>query len=59
MRPAARKWRLAFEDEDRNEDPEALHELHDRLIEIRRVLDDLGAVAAELGERPSSAFSRL
>ena len=37
------------EDEDRDDDPEAVHELHDRLIEIRRVLDDLGAVAAELG----------
>ena len=36
------------EDEDRDEDPEAVHELHDRLIEIRRALDDLGAVAAEL-----------
>ena len=25
-----------------------MHELHDRLIEIRRVLDDLGAVTSEL-----------
>jgi hypothetical protein len=25
-----------------------VHELHDRLIEIRRVLDDLGAVTTEL-----------
>jgi hypothetical protein len=25
-----------------------VHELHDRLIEIRRVLDDLGAVTSEL-----------
>ena len=25
-----------------------MHELHDRLIEIRRVLDDLGAVTTEL-----------
>ena len=32
-----------------DEDPEAVHELHDRLIEIRRVLDDLGAVTSELG----------
>jgi hypothetical protein len=30
------------------EDPEAVHELHDRLIEIRRALDDLGAVTSEL-----------
>lgn len=37
------------DEEDRDEDPEAVHELHDRLIEIRRVLDDLGAVASELG----------
>jgi len=35
-------------DEDRDEDPEAVHELHDRLIEIRRALDDLGAVTSEL-----------
>jgi hypothetical protein len=35
-------------DEDGNEDPEAVHELHDRLIEIRRALDDLGAVTSEL-----------
>ena len=26
-----------------------MHELHDRLIEIRRALDDLGAVTSELG----------
>jgi hypothetical protein len=36
------------EDDDPLEDPEAVHELHDRLIEIRRVLDDLGAVTSEL-----------
>jgi hypothetical protein len=36
------------EQDDPDEDPEAVHELHDRLIEIRRVLDDLGAVTAEL-----------
>ena len=35
--------------EDGDEDPEAVHELHDRLIEIRRALDDLGAVTSELG----------
>jgi len=49
-RPAARYGTDELdEDEDRDEDPEAVHELHDRLIEIRRVLDDLGGVAAELG----------
>jgi len=36
------------EADDPLEDPEAVHELHDRLIEIRRVLDDLGAVTTEL-----------
>jgi hypothetical protein len=36
------------EEDDAEEDPEAVHELHDRLIEIRRVLDDLGAVTSEL-----------
>ena len=36
------------EQDDPDEDTEAVHELHDRLIEIRRVLDDLGAVTAEL-----------
>jgi hypothetical protein len=36
------------EDDDPLEDPEAVHELHDRLIEIRRVLDDLGAITTEL-----------
>jgi hypothetical protein len=36
------------QDEDPLEDPEAVHELHDRLIEIRRALDDLGAVTSEL-----------
>ena len=36
------------EPDDPLEDPEAVHELHDRLIEIRRVLDDLGAVTTEL-----------
>jgi hypothetical protein len=35
-------------DDDPDEDPEAVHELHDRLIEIRRALDDLGAVTDEL-----------
>jgi hypothetical protein len=35
-------------DDDPLEDPEAVHELHDRLIEIRRALDDLGAVTSEL-----------
>jgi hypothetical protein len=34
--------------DDPDEDPEAVHELHDRLIEIRRALDDLGAVTTEL-----------
>jgi hypothetical protein len=34
--------------EDPDEDPEAVHELHDRLIEIRRALDDLGAITSEL-----------
>jgi len=38
-----------LDDEERDEDSEAVHELHDRLIEIRRALDDLGAVAGELG----------
>jgi hypothetical protein len=38
-----------LDDDDPDEDPEAVHELHDRLIEIRRVLDDLGAVTSELG----------
>jgi hypothetical protein len=37
-----------LDDEDPDEDPEAVHELHDRLIEIRRALDDLGAVTTEL-----------
>jgi hypothetical protein len=36
------------EDDDPDEDPEAVHELHDRLIEIRRALDDLGAITSEL-----------
>ena len=36
------------DEDDLDEDPEAVHELHDRLIEIRRVLDDLGAVTSEL-----------
>jgi len=36
------------QDDDPDEDPEAVHELHDRLIEIRRALDDLGAVTSEL-----------
>jgi hypothetical protein len=34
--------------DDPLEDPEAVHELHDRLIEIRRALDDLGAITSEL-----------
>jgi hypothetical protein len=38
----------ADDEDDPDEDPEAVHELHDRLIEIRRVLDDLGAVTSEL-----------
>jgi hypothetical protein len=37
-----------LDQDDPTEDPEAVHELHDRLIEIRRALDDLGAVTAEL-----------
>jgi hypothetical protein len=36
------------ENDDPLEDPEAVHELHDRLIEIRRALDDLGAITTEL-----------
>jgi hypothetical protein len=36
------------DNENPDEDPEAVHELHDRLIEIRRALDDLGAVTSEL-----------
>jgi hypothetical protein len=36
------------DDENPDEDPEAVQELHDRLIEIRRALDDLGAVTSEL-----------
>jgi hypothetical protein len=36
------------DNDDPLEDPEAVHELHDRLIEIRRALDDLGAVTSEL-----------
>jgi len=36
------------DDDNPDEDPEAVHELHDRLIEIRRALDDLGAVTTEL-----------
>jgi hypothetical protein len=43
---------IADEDPDDNqdpdEDPEAVHELHDRLIDIRRALDDLGAITTEL-----------
>jgi hypothetical protein len=36
-------------DEDLDdEDPEAVHDLHDRLIEIRRALDNLGGVTTEL-----------
>jgi hypothetical protein len=37
-----------LDDQDPDEDPEAVHELHDRLIEIRRALDDLGAITSEL-----------
>ena len=37
-----------LDEHDPDEDPEAVHELHDRLIEIRRALDDLGAVTSEL-----------
>jgi len=36
------------DDDDPDEDPEAVHELHDRLIDIRRALDDLGAVTSDL-----------
>jgi hypothetical protein len=36
------------QDDDPDEDPEAVHELHDRLIEIRRALDLLGAITSEL-----------
>jgi hypothetical protein len=36
------------EDDDPLEDPEAVHELHDHLIEIRRVLADLDAVTTEV-----------
>jgi hypothetical protein len=36
------------QDDDPTEDPEAVHELHDRLIEIRRALDLLGAITSEL-----------
>jgi len=36
------------QDDDPDEDPEEVHELHDRLIEIRRALDDLGAITSEL-----------
>jgi len=48
------------DDDGQDEDPEAVHELHDRLIEIRRALDDLGAVPSELaatraGKRPSGS----
>jgi hypothetical protein len=39
---------LVDDEDDPDEDPEAVHELHDRLIEIRRALDDLGAVTTEL-----------
>jgi hypothetical protein len=35
-------------DDDPDEDLEAVHELHGRLVEIRRALDDLGAVTSEL-----------
>jgi hypothetical protein len=35
-------------DDNPDEDPEAVHELHDRLIEVRRALDDLGAISTEL-----------
>jgi hypothetical protein len=37
-----------LDDEDPDEDPEAVHELHDRLIEIRHALDLLGAITPEL-----------
>jgi hypothetical protein len=37
-----------LDDYDPDEDSEAVHELRDRLIEIRRALDDLGAVTCEL-----------
>jgi hypothetical protein len=37
-----------LDDDDPDEDPEAVHELHDRLIEIRHALDLLGAITPEL-----------
>jgi hypothetical protein len=37
-----------LDEDDPDEDSEAVHELHDGLIEIRRALDDLGAVTTEL-----------
>jgi hypothetical protein len=53
--PAAAEKPVDVDDQEPNvdeddplEDPEAVHELHDRLIEIRRALDDLGAVTTEL-----------
>jgi hypothetical protein len=36
------------DNDDPDEDPEAVHELHDRLIEIRHALDLLGAITPEL-----------
>jgi len=39
---------LVDEHLDDDENPDAVHELHERLIEIRRALDDLGAVTSEL-----------
>jgi hypothetical protein len=35
-------------DDEPDEDPEAVHELHDRLIDIRHALDLLGAITPEL-----------
>jgi hypothetical protein len=37
-----------LDEEDPDEDPEAVHELHDRLIDIRHALDLLGAIIPEL-----------
>jgi hypothetical protein len=52
--PGAATGQVVDDDEDLDdgeepdEDPEAVHELHDRLIEIRHALDLLGAITPEL-----------
>jgi hypothetical protein len=46
--PPAAAGDQAIDEDDPDEDPEAVHELHDRVIDIRRALDDLGAVTSEL-----------